>query len=43
MPGRGGAGTPQAGAARFMPFYTVQEVNSYRMYFDRKDAPQVLW
>jgi hypothetical protein len=42
MPGRGGAGTPQGGAL-FMPFYTMQEVNSYHMYFDRKDAPQVLW
>ena len=41
-PGRGGGGPPEAGA-RFMPFYAVLEVNAYRMYFDRKDAPKILW
>ncbi len=35
-------GPPQAGA-KFMPFYAIPEVNSYRMYFDRKDTPVELW
>jgi DUF1680 family protein len=42
-PGRGGGGTPQAGA-RFIPFYAVKEVDpAYRMYHDRKDPPKILW
>jgi DUF1680 family protein len=32
----------QAGA-KFMPYYAIPEVNSYRMYFDRSDRPVVLW
>jgi uncharacterized protein len=32
----------QAGA-KFMPYYAIPEVNFYRMYFDRKDHPVVLW
>ena len=35
-------GAPQAGA-KFMPFYAIPEVNSYRMYFDRRDEPKPLW
>ncbi len=35
-------GVPRAGA-KFMPYYAIPEVNFYRMYFDRKDAPIVLW
>lgn len=43
---RGGAATAPAytvAGAKFMPFYAVQEVNAYRMYFDRKEGPVYLW
>jgi len=33
---------PVAGA-RFMPFYAVDEVNAYRMYFDKDAKPLYLW
>jgi uncharacterized protein len=29
--------------ATFQPFYAMPEVNSYRMYFDRKSLPYMLW
>jgi len=29
--------------ARFMPFYAVDEVNAYRMYFDKDAKPLYLW
>lgn len=32
----------QAGA-KVMPYYAIPEVSFYRMYFDRKDHPVVLW
>jgi DUF1680 family protein len=35
-------GGPQAGA-KFMPFYAIPEVNSYRIYFDRRESPVALW
>ena len=29
--------------ATFQPFYAMPEVNSYRMYFDHKSLPYMLW
>ncbi|HVT82123.1 MAG TPA: beta-L-arabinofuranosidase domain-containing protein [Phycisphaerae bacterium] len=39
----GPANGPAQAGAKFMPFYAIPEVNSYRMYFDRREEPKPLW